>query len=227
MLNLGWFSSGGAGSRRILEDVLMGKPNDIKIKWVFMNKDYDEDENATKYHELCRSAGLPHFNLSWKKFRDTKYIGADLDFKREMYDKEVAEMLDFYVTPDHLRLKEIDYIFMAGYMRIITKFLLRQATFVNLHPGLPGGYKGTYHEVIEKLKRDANGGNITTGSMTHFVDEGVDTGKPIMFFKFTCPADYDIIRSQTLAREPYLLLKTMDYLNLPKEILKSADISTI
>jgi folate-dependent phosphoribosylglycinamide formyltransferase PurN len=116
---------------------------------------------------------------------------------------------------------------MAGYMRIITKHLLKVGKFVNLHPGLPGGHKGTYKEVIEKLKAESKNGMITTGSMTHFVDEGVDTGKPIMFFKFTCQADYDIIRSKTLAREPYLLLKTMDYLNLPKEILKHADIPTI
>jgi folate-dependent phosphoribosylglycinamide formyltransferase PurN len=223
MLKLGWFSSGGEGSRYLLEQVLMLKPNDVEIKWVFMNKDVDEDENVRKFQLLCRQAGIPNFSYSWKKFKEKKYVTGSLDFKRKLYDSEVAEMLDFYITPDHSRLNEVDYIFMVGYMRIITKSLINQAIFINLHPGLPDGYKGTYHEVIEKLKRDAKGGAITTGSMTHYVDEGVDTGRPIMFFRFTCPAEYDIIRSMTLAREPYLLLETINHLNFPVD--KTDDIN--
>jgi folate-dependent phosphoribosylglycinamide formyltransferase PurN len=207
MLNLGWFSSGGAGSRYILEHVLLLKPNDIHIKWVFMNKDVDEDENAENYTDIVKSAGIPLLTLSWKSF--TKYNGHTKEVVREMYDREIAEMLNF---------SNVDYVFMAGYMRIITKHLLKHKTFVNLHPGLPGGHKGTYHEVIEKLKTEAVNGFITTGSMTHFVDEGVDTGKPIMFFKFTCPPEYNTIRKHTLWGEPHLLLATMNHFNYPIEI---------
>lgn len=224
MLKLGWFSSGGEGSRFLLESVLLNKPNDVHIKWVFMNKDVDEDVNAYKYAQLVESAGIRLFTLSWKKHWNKRHYTINDEKKekwyRKDYDWQVSQIIldNWDVLPD--------YVFMVGYMRIITKELLSRFKFVNLHPGLPDGYKGTYKQVIEKLKKKAKGGPITTGSMTHYVDEGVDTGKPIMFFRFTCHAEYDIIRKQTLTREPYLLLKTIEYLNLPIEVL-NANISSI
>lgn len=221
MLKLGWFSSGGEGSRHILEQVMLHKAPQWKIDWVFMNKNRDEDENSIKYARLCDFLEIPLYTFSWKDYRKGLHFSEDsakdyqLKWSRKWYDEQVNDMLW------KNNCWNVQYVFMAGYMRIITKELFDtyfKVKFINLHPGLPGGPKGTYKEVIEQLKSKSETGFITTGSMTHYVNEVLDGGQPLLYFKFTCPADYGIIREETLKREPFLLLKTMEYLDTPIEI---------
>lgn len=212
MLKLGWFSSGGEGSRFLLENVLLKKPSNVSIEWVFMNKDPEEDENTRKYAELCHSAGIHLYYEPWKGMKE-RWGTDDIKWLRNLYDDEyIASLLE--VIP------KVDYIFLVGYMRIITGKKLLKYPMINLHPGLPGGHKGTYKEVIEKLKKESKDGLITTGSMTHYVSKDLDGGRPIMFFRFTCRPEYDIIREKTLEREQYLLIKTMEYLNTPVDVTR-------
>ena len=87
--------------------------------------------------------------------------------KRRNFDKEVLNLLHHY---------KIDYIVLAGYMRILSPVLTEAYPnhIINIHPadtkefkGL-GAYEWAYEQGLKETK-------ITV----HYVDEGVDTGKII------------------------------------------------
>lgn len=77
---------------------------------------------------------------------------------------------------NELVLRDISWIFLAGYMRIIGKTLLHsfQNKIVNIHPALLPSFPGA-HGIQDAF----NYGVKVFGVTIHFVDEGVDTGKII------------------------------------------------
>ncbi|MRH44913.1 phosphoribosylglycinamide formyltransferase [Aquibacillus halophilus] len=88
------------------------------------------------------------------------------NFKSEFEQKIVKE----------LQNRHIDWIVLAGYMRLIGPTLLTpfQSKIINIHPSLLPSFPG----------KDAVGqalatGVKVTGVTIHFVDEGMDTGKII------------------------------------------------
>jgi len=80
-----------------------------------------------------------------------------------------------------LKNRQIDYIVLAGYMRIIGKTLLEAypMRIINLHPALLPSFPGA-HGIADAY----NYGVKVFGITIHFVDEGVDTGKIIDQFSF-------------------------------------------
>lgn len=93
---------------------------------------------------------------------------------RELHERVIAQAL---------RRAQVDLVVLAGYMRLISPYLL-QATFdpdlgesrmVNIHPADPAQFRGP----------DGYGWAITTGQRqtavtVHVVDEGMDTGRVIL-----------------------------------------------
>ena len=80
-----------------------------------------------------------------------------------------------------LKAREVEYIVLAGYMRIIGKTLLEAypMRIINLHPALLPSFPGA-HGIADAY----NYGVKVFGITIHFVDEGVDTGKIINQFAF-------------------------------------------
>jgi len=87
--------------------------------------------------------------------------------KREAFDQEVLDLLQAY---------QLDYIVLAGYMRILSPLFIRayKNRIINIHPadtaqfqGL-GAYVWAWENGLQETK-------ITV----HFVDEGIDTGPVI------------------------------------------------
>lgn len=77
---------------------------------------------------------------------------------------------------DRLREADVEWIFLAGYMRIVGQNLLAafEGKIINIHPSMLPDFPG----------KDAIGdafaaGAETTGVTVHFVDAGVDTGPVI------------------------------------------------
>lgn len=72
-----------------------------------------------------------------------------------------------------LQREQVDFIFLAGYMRIIGPTLLADflGRIVNLHPSLLPKYPGK--QAIQDAFSDQA---AETGITIHYVDEGIDTG---------------------------------------------------
>lgn len=87
---------------------------------------------------------------------------------RQDYEKIIVEELD---------KRGVDFIVLAGFMRVLTPFFIRKYKnkILNIHPALLPSFPGA-HGVRDAL----NYGVKVTGVTVHFVDEGVDTG-PIIF----------------------------------------------
>jgi len=91
------------------------------------------------------------------------------DFKsRFCFDKKIAEIL--------IR-EEINFVVLAGYMRILSPYLVKKFKnrILNIHPAILPAFKGE-----GAIKRAFEYGCKLTGVTVHFVDEEVDHGPVIL-----------------------------------------------
>jgi phosphoribosylglycinamide formyltransferase-1 len=71
----------------------------------------------------------------------------------------------------------VDHILLAGYMRILTPYFLKNfgGRVINIHPALLPDFPG-----LHAAERQWQAGRKVAGATVHFVDEGVDTGQPLL-----------------------------------------------
>lgn len=104
--------------------------------------------------------------------------------EKKYYSKEEHERLIL----EHLTSFKIDWIFLAGYMKILSSVFiehfydtnLQQSRIINIHPSLLPQFKGkdAYEQAYQANVKES-------GVSIHFVDQGVDTGKLIFQKSFT------------------------------------------
>jgi phosphoribosylglycinamide formyltransferase 1 len=89
---------------------------------------------------------------------------------------------------DWIESREADLVVLAGYMQILTEqFIARfRHRIVNVHPALLPAFPG-----LDAIGQALEAGAEVTGVTVHFVDEGVDTGPPIVQREVPIPADRD------------------------------------
>ncbi len=75
-----------------------------------------------------------------------------------------------------LRELKIDFIALAGYMRLLSELIVDeyQKRIVNIHPSKLPDYKG-----INAIERAYEAGEAEIGVSIHYVDYGMDTGEVI------------------------------------------------
>jgi len=97
----------------------------------------------------------------------SQYINKDCRVSRECFSN---------------KLIGIDFIILAGYMRLIPKFLILQFEnrMLNVHPALLPNYggKGMYGMNVHKAVYNSN--DNTTGISIHLVNENYDEGKILL-----------------------------------------------
>jgi phosphoribosylglycinamide formyltransferase-1 len=83
---------------------------------------------------------------------------------REAYEREILA---------ELRKRGIEWIVLAGYMRLITPVLVEPyyGRMINLHPALLPAFPG-----VNSIRQALDYGVKITGVTVHFVDSGMDTG---------------------------------------------------
>lgn len=83
---------------------------------------------------------------------------------REIYDRQLSA---------ELRRRSVDLVCLAGYMRILSGYLIREfpLRILNIHPSLLPAFPGldAQHQALQH-------GVKFSGCTVHFVDEGVDSG---------------------------------------------------
>jgi phosphoribosylglycinamide formyltransferase 1 len=86
---------------------------------------------------------------------------------REVYDRQVVA---------ELRKNRVDLVCLAGYMRILSGYFLREfpLRILNIHPSLLPAFPGldVQHQALQH-------GVKFSGCTVHFVDEGLDSGPVI------------------------------------------------
>jgi len=84
-----------------------------------------------------------------------------------------------------------DLIVLAGYMQLLSApFIQRfRGRVVNIHPALLPAFPG-----LDAIGQALDAGVETTGVTVHYVDEGIDTGPPIVQREVPVPAGRDRAR---------------------------------
>ena len=108
--------------------------------------------------EKARKSGVKTLVLDQSPFKG----------KREEYDTELLKTL---------KQEGVEFIVLAGFMRIITKVLLQAYPnrIINVHPALLPAFPGLHAQ-----KQTLDYGVKVSGCTVHFVDSGVDTGPIIL-----------------------------------------------
>jgi phosphoribosylglycinamide formyltransferase-1 len=139
---------------------------------------------SAKALDRAREAGIPHRMIDHKKYDS-----------REHFDHAVV---------DALREHRVDWVVLAGFMRIVTKVLLDafKDRVVNIHPALLPSFPG-----VDAQKRALEAGVKLSGCTVHLVDEGCDTGPILAQVAVPVLADDDESRLRTrILKEEHRLL---------------------
>lgn len=185
MLELGVLISGRGSNLGAILDAIAAEALDARLRLVISN------EPKAAGLERARSAGVPTAVISHREHRD-----------RAAFDRAVVEQL---------QQAGVDWVVLAGFMRIVTSTLLDAfpGRVLNIHPSLLPAFPGV----------DAQGqalayGVRITGCTVHLVDEGVDAG-PILA-QAAVPVlpddDRDRLATRILAREHQLLVATLQWI---------------
>src|SRR4030042_2407556 len=117
-----------------------------------------------------------------KKSKIPAYFIDHKDIPREMHEKKIIQVLEKH---------KIDLVVLAGYMRILTPYFIRQYKnrIINIHPALLPSFPGTdgYGDTFKY-------GCKVGGCTIHFVVEGGDTG-PIILQKINPIKENDTLES--------------------------------
>ncbi|MCA9400587.1 MAG: phosphoribosylglycinamide formyltransferase [Candidatus Omnitrophica bacterium] len=143
-------SGNGTNMDAIIQAVNDGDIN-ADIVLVFSNR---RKANALKKAE---EAGIPTLCLEPKDYTN-----------KQSFDRDVVI---------HLKKENIDFIVLAGYMKLLTPFFIKQypRRILNVHPSLLPSFKGA-----NGIKDAYTYGAKVTGVTIHFVDEKMDHGPIIM-----------------------------------------------
>jgi phosphoribosylglycinamide formyltransferase-1 len=121
---------------------------------------------------------------------------------REAFDQAIV---------DTLRARGVEWVVLAGFMRIVTPVLLSAFPMrvVNIHPALLPSFPG-----IDAQKQAFDHGVRVTGCTVHLVDSGTDTG-PIIAQR-AVPVlegdDLDSLKARVLAAEHALLPEVLQWI---------------
>lgn len=140
--------------------------------------------------ERARAAGVPAVVVDHKAF------AARADFDAAI----VAELQRHGVT----------HVFLAGFMRIVTKVLLDAfpSRVINVHPALLPAFPG-----VDGQGQALRYGARVAGCTVHFVDEGTDTGPILAQAVVPIWDDDDLaaVKRRILASEHHLVVTALDY----------------
>jgi phosphoribosylglycinamide formyltransferase 1 len=154
-------ASGSGTNLQAILDTLHGREG-IEVVGV------GSDKREARALERARAAGV-----ETAVFPAGEYTG------REARDVAMAEWIEARGT---------DLVVLAGYMQLLSPaFVARfRNRIVNVHPALLPAFPG-----LDAIGQALAAGVGTTGVTVHLVDEGIDTGPPILQREVPVPADRD------------------------------------
>ncbi len=204
-LSLGWFAtSRGTTSLKIFNyiyDAINKGEINASIKFIFINRELGESGNSDNFIKTIKSYNIPLYSLSSLKFMP-ELKSSNIESWREKFDLRVYDMIKDY---------KVDIVMLAGYMLVLSGFLCKKFNFINLHPALPWGPKGTWLEVINKIIEERHKEH---GVMIHLVTEDLDRGPVLTYCRFPITEyNFDKIRAEGVKYELPLVKETLKILS--------------
>ena len=150
-IKLGVMASGsGSNFEAIAKAIDAGTLNAKVEVLIYNNPDAKVKQRAEKYN-------VPHKLLNHREFSS-----------REELDQAIVNVFKEY---------DVDWIVMAGWMRIVTNVLLEAypQRVINIHPSLLPSFRG-----IKAIEQALEAGVKITGCTVHLVDVEVDNGPILM-----------------------------------------------
>ncbi|MGD1060965.1 MAG: formyltransferase family protein [Methanomassiliicoccales archaeon] len=210
MKRIGWFTTGrGPGSQNLfmtMVDRIKSGQIDVDLAFVFINRDVKGNLYRKSIIETAESMDVPVIILPSERFMP------------ELKESNPTEWRDAYGQALRASISKypMDFGVLAGYMLVVDPETCRQFTIINLHPALPGTYKGTWEEIVQKVVEN---GDDRYGATVHVCTPELDCGEPIAYDSFPV-ADIrkrhvssnelvKVIRAEELKREAYLLMVTI------------------
>jgi phosphoribosylglycinamide formyltransferase 1 len=147
MRNIAVFASGSGSNFQAIADVIQTGELDAKISLLIC------DKPGAFVIERAAALNIPTF-----VFRAKDYIS------KEEFEKELALIL---------KNNGVEFIVLAGYMRLIGPTLLREyeGRIINIHPSILPDFPGK-DAIGQALAAKAKWSGVTI----HYIDEGMDTG---------------------------------------------------
>ena len=157
-------ASGSGTNLQAILDTLHGREG-IEVVGV------GSDKPGARALERARAAGVEAATFPREEYAE-----------REARDAAMAEWIE---------ARGADLVVLAGYMQLLSRaFVTRfRGRVVNVHPALLPAFPG-----LDAIGQALAAGVETTGVTVHFVDEGVDTGPPIVQREVPVPEDRDRAR---------------------------------
>ncbi|MCM3735737.1 phosphoribosylglycinamide formyltransferase [Bacillus cytotoxicus] len=147
MSRLAIFASGSGSNFQALVDAVEAGRLDAQLSLLVC------DQPGAHVIERANHHHVPCFSFSAKAYES-----------KEAFEREIVKKLQEY---------EIDWIILAGYMRLIGPTLLAayEGRIVNIHPSLLPSFPGK-----DAIGQAFKAGVKVTGVTIHYVDAGMDTG---------------------------------------------------
>lgn len=147
-MNIAVFASGsGSNFAAIVEAIKTGKIQGAQVSLLVCDR---PEALAVK---RATESDIPVFSFRAKDFEN-----------KEAFEAEIVRQL---------KEKKVDFIVLAGYMRLIGSTLLKEygGRMINLHPSLLPAFPGK-----DAIGQALEYGVKVTGVTVHFVDDGLDSG---------------------------------------------------
>jgi len=143
-------SGRGSNFEALADSVASGRIPDAEISIVISNRD-----------------GAPGIAKARARGLDARVIPSK-GLEREVYDRQVVAAL---------REKNVDLVCLAGYMRLLSPYFVREfpEKILNIHPSLLPAFPG-----LEPHRQAIEHGAKLSGATVHFVDENLDAGPIIL-----------------------------------------------
>lgn len=182
---------------------------EAQLAFVFLNREVKENQNRARLIAMAEEDGLPVIILPSDGFRpDLKR--SNMEAWRAAYGESMRERIS---------RSPMDFGVLAGYMLILDPVTCQRYDIINLHPALPNTYQGTWENIVRKV---AEGGDSTYGSMVHVCTPELDRGATVTYDEFgiedlrgrhtTIEELAKAIRAREVDREVPLLMETIKLL---------------
>lgn len=147
MSRLAVFASGSGSNFQALLNAVEGNRLDADLSLLVC------DQPKARVIERAQSHHVPCFTFSAKEYES-----------KEAFEQEILKKLQEY---------NIDFVILAGYMRLIGSTLLESygGKIINIHPSLLPSFPGK-----DAVGQALEAGVKVTGVTIHYVDAGMDTG---------------------------------------------------